>query len=88
MSRFAVIYKKSFQRTRSMPVEAESREAIKMDVDTQNTFVEHVVDFDERKIYSVAMKEDGTLIEVPEGDFGEATPAEYFEEMAEVTDGD
>ena len=88
MSRFAIIYKQDFNRTKSMSVDAESREAIKMDFDPQTTFVEHVIDFDERKIYSVAMKGDGTLIEVPEGDFGEATPGEYFEEMAEVTDGD
>ena len=81
MSRFAVIYKKAFQRTRSIPVDAESRDAIQMDFDTQSYFVEQIVDFDERKIYNVAMKEDGTLIEVPEGDYGEATPAEYFEGM-------
>ncbi len=79
MSRFAVIYKKSFQRTQSMMVDAESRDAIQMDFNPQDYFVEQVVDFDERKIYSVAMKEDGTLIEVPEGDYGQATPAEYFE---------
>ena len=86
MSRFAVIYKKSFQRTRSMMVDAESRDAIQMDFNPQDYFVEQIVDFDERKIYNVAMKEDGTLVEVPEGDYGEATPAEYFENQTGTMD--
>ena len=77
--RYALIYKSHFHRTRSMPIEAESREAMKVDLDPRLFLVEHLIDFDERTITPVILNGDGTLFEIPDGEFGEATPAEYFE---------
>lgn len=77
--KFALIYKKSFNRTRSKIIDSESREAITTDLDPLEHWVEHLVDFENQQVIPVALSKDGTLIEVPDGEFGEATPAEYFE---------
>lgn len=89
MKRFTLIWKNQFLRTRAMDVTAESLSKMKLDLDPiMDVWVEQVIDWENQVVIPVVLKRDGTLIEVPEGDFGEATPAEYFEEMAEVTDGD
>ena len=79
--RYALIYKSHFHRTRSMTIDAESREAITVDLDPERFLVEHLIDFDERTITPVILNQDGTLFEIPDGEYGEATPAEYFENM-------
>ena len=80
--KYALIYKSHFHRTRSMAIEAESREAISVDLDPEQFLVEHLIDFDERTITPVILKGDGGLFEIPDGEFGEATTAEYFENEA------
>jgi len=60
-------------------IDAESREAITVDLDPERFLVEHLIDFDEKTVTPVILNQDGTLMEVPDGEFGEATPAEYFE---------
>ena len=77
--RYALIYKSHFHRTQSMSIEAESREAITVSLDPEQFLVEHLIDFDGRTITPVILNGDGTLFEIPDGEYGEATPAEYFE---------
>ena len=79
--RFALIYRNPFQRTRSKIIDSESREAIPTGLNPEQVFVEHLVDFENQVVIPVVLKGDGTLMEVPDGDYGEATPAEYFENM-------
>ena len=79
--KFAVIYKLPMCRTRSIEVEADSFDDLlvkKMDLNPNRLFVEHIVDFEGQRIIPAAMTSEGMLIEVPDGDFGERTPAEYF----------
>jgi hypothetical protein len=45
-------------------------------------YVDSLIDFKEQEIRPVAMKADGTIIEVWDGDFGERTPGEWFEEQS------
>ena len=45
-------------------------------------WVDSLIDFKEQAIRPVAMKADGTIIEVWDGDFGERTPGEWFEREA------
>jgi len=45
-------------------------------------YVDSIIDFKEQAIRPVAMKADGSIIEVWDGDFGERTPGEWFEEQA------
>jgi hypothetical protein len=49
-------------------------------------YVDSLIDFKEQAIRPVAMKADGTIIEVWDGDFGERTPGEWFEEEAQCQD--
>ena len=41
-------------------------------------WVDMLVDFKEQEVRPVAMKADGSIIEVWDGDFGERTPGEWF----------
>lgn len=84
--KFALIYRQSFNRTRSMLIDSESREAITTNLDSKQHWVEQLVDFENQVIIPVVLRDDGTLMEVPDGEFGEATPAEYFEEQAGTMD--
>ena len=45
-------------------------------------YVDSLIDFKEQEIRPVAMKADGAIIEVRDGDFGERTPGEWFEEQS------
>lgn len=45
-------------------------------------WVDMLVDFKEQEVRPVAMKADGSIIEVWDGDFGERTPGEWFEAEA------
>jgi hypothetical protein len=67
-------------------IDSESREVIATGLDPENVFVEHLVDFQNQAVIPVVLKGDGTLMEVPEGEFGEATPAEYFENQTGTMD--
>ncbi len=77
--KFALIYRNPFQRTRSKMIDSESRETMATGLDPEQVFVEHLVDFENQQVIPVVLKGDGTLMEVPDGEYGEATPAEYFE---------
>ena len=80
--KYAIIYKHPFARTQSLVVDAESFDAIRTaEIDPEQVFVEWVVDFESREVIRAAMKVNGELIRVPEGDYGEQTPAEYFEQQ-------
>ena len=84
--RFGLTYRRPFSRSDSMMVDAKDMEAAMataIDLDPSRFFVEHLIDFDERKVIRVALTSEGKLIEVPEGEFGEATSSEYFEELAQ-----
>ena len=45
-------------------------------------WVDMLIDFKEQDVRPVAMRSDGKLIEVWDGDFGERTPGEWFEAEA------
>lgn len=47
-----------------------------------DVWVDMLIDFKEQEIRPVAMRSDGKLIEVWDGDFGERTPGEWFEREA------
>lgn len=79
--RFALIYRTPFTRTQSKKIDGESRESLVVDLSPKDFLVEHLVDFETREITPVVLRDDGTLLEVPDGPYGEATPAEYFENM-------
>jgi len=50
--------------------------------DPKSVYVDSIIDFKEQMIRPVAMKADGSIIEVWDGDFGERTPGEWFEREA------
>ena len=45
-----------------------------------DVYVDMLIDFKEQAALPVAMRSDGKLIEVWDGDFGERTPGEWFEQ--------
>lgn len=75
---------------RTAPVDVESAEkAMKISGLSPFTsrpptevYVDSLIDFREQAIRPVAMKADGSIIEVWDGDFGERTPGEWFEAEA------
>lgn len=80
--KYAIIYRHPFLRSQSLLVDADSLEAIRVaDIDPEEAFVEWVVDFESKEIIRAGMTVDGRIIEVPDGDYGEGTPTEYFEKM-------
>jgi len=84
--KFALIYRSPFNRTRSKMIDSESRETMATGLDPEQVFVEHLVDFENQQVIPVVLKGDGTLMEVPDGEYGEATPAEYFENQTGTMD--
>lgn len=83
--KYAIIYKHPFHRSQSLIVDSESFDAIRTtEIDPERVFVEWVVDFENKEIIRAAMKVTGELIEVPEGDYGEQTTAEQFEQEMEI----
>jgi hypothetical protein len=84
--RFGLVYRRPFSRSDSMMVDAPDMAtalSTRVDLDPSKFFAEHLIDFEERKVIKVALTSEGKLIEVPEGEFGEATSSEYFEELAQ-----
>ena len=84
--KFALIYRRPFHRTRSKIIDAESRDVIATGLDPQKVFVEHLVDFENQEVIPVVLMDDGKLMRIAEGDFGELTPAEFFENQTEMMD--
>lgn len=89
--RYTVIYKQSLQRPRFKDIESDSFDELSVDdakaffgVDVP--FVYGVIDWDAERVIPAAIAFGGRIIEVPDGDFGELTPAEYFEQIAEARD--
>ena len=81
-----LIYKRQFGRSQHLEVEVDSIDDAfvkTMDLDPQEHWVEHLIDFEAQTVTRVALTDKGTLIEIPDGEFGEATPTEYFEQMAQ-----
>lgn len=80
--KYAIIFKKPFARTRSIVVDSDESDitkiAVPADLDYEEIFVEHIVDFENQQIIPAALNAHG-FVEVPDGDFGDETPAEYFE---------
>ena len=82
--KFALIYRSPFHRTRSKMIDSESRDVIATGLNPEKVFVEHLVDFESQQVIPVVLRGDGALMEVPDGEYGEATPAEYFEEAGTI----
>jgi len=86
--KFSVIYADLLARPRALDVEAESFSAIRRDdlqrlVEPSLATVYGVVDYEAQRMIPAVMDEDGSLREVPDGDYGILTPAEWFKEQAE-----
>lgn len=83
--KFSIIYKQSLQRPRFLEIDSEGFESIDTAGlrDIKNVFVYGVVDYANQRVIPAAMTVEGKIIEVPDGDYGELTPAEYFEENQE-----
>ena len=85
--KFSIIFKQSLQRFRFVDVEADNFDALVVE-NQAKTFgmdtplVYGVIDWDAQKVVPASMAGDGRVFEVPDGDFGELTPAEYFEEQS------
>jgi hypothetical protein len=78
--KFAVIYKKPFLLPDYVVIDSDSKDVARMgDTLDKDTFAQFVVDFEEQTITRVLVSKDG-LMEIPEGEFGEGTPPEYFDE--------
>lgn len=84
--RYGIIYRTSFNRSRSMSFDTDTPFAASTNLDPEQFLVEHLIDFDARTITPVALRSDGTLFEIPDGDYGEATTAEYFENQTGTMD--
>ena len=82
--KFSIIFKESLQRFRFVDVESESFDSLAV-ADQPKTFgiqtplVYGVVDWEGQRIIPASMSGEGRFVEVPGGDFGELTPAEYVE---------
>ena len=85
--KFSVIYADPLARPRALDIEAESFSAIRRR-DLQRLLrpvvatVYGVVDYEGQRMIPAVMDEDGSLREVPDGDYGILTPAEWFEEQS------
>lgn len=84
--KFSVIYADPLARPRALDVDAESFSAIRKE-DVQSLLrtpvvtVYGVVDYEARRMIPAVMNEDGSLMEVPDGDYGILTPAEWFKDQ-------
>ena len=77
MKKYAEIYREFGHRTRALYLDADSFSTIQTGLTDTEHFVEHVVDFDEQRVIPCVQTAEG-LLEVPDGDYGELTPVEYF----------
>ncbi len=84
--KFTLIFKEALQRPRFVDVDAESLESVTTkDIPEQflgdMVFLYGVVDYEGARTIP-AIISNGKIFEVPDGDFGELTPVEYFEERS------
>jgi hypothetical protein len=82
--KYAVIYAENLARPRFLDVDSESLDALKaMDMSERlnptSVNVFGIVDYEGQKTVSAMINHEGRLIEVPDGDYGIATTAEFFE---------
>ena len=85
--KYSIIFKESLQRFRFVDVESDSFDSLtvadqRRTFGMQTPFVYGVVDWEGQRIIPASMNGEGRVFEVPDGDFGELTPAEYFEEQS------
>lgn len=84
--KFSVIYADPLARPRALDVDAESFSAIRKE-DVQRLLkppvatVYGVVDYEARRMIPAVLNAEGRLVEVPDGDYGILTPAEWFEDQ-------
>lgn len=77
--KYTVIYKRQFQRSRSMDIESDSLAAVRMPETPVNGFwVEHIIDWENKTVHNVTATDEGRLVKVVDGEYGEATSAGYF----------
>ena len=79
--KIGIIYKPMLARTRSLVVEADNWRKVDKShhgLGSGEFFVEHVVDFEGQRIIPVAMGRDGTLVEIVDDTYGEATTDEML----------
>ena len=84
MSKYTLIFKESLQRPRFMDVEAESLSSLvapdlKAEYGSDRPMLFGVVDHENSRAFPAVFSLDGGVMEVPDGDYGELTPPEYFE---------
>ena len=84
--KFTFIFKESLQLPRFVDVESESFETVTTK-DIPEEFLSDMVFLYAVVDYSKAMTvpaviSNGKIVQIPDGDFGELTPVEYFEEQS------
>ena len=87
MKRYTIILKEPLMRPRFIDIEADSigdigTKDIPDFYQGQQFSLYGVVDYDAGRTVPVVGTPEGGIMEVPDGDFGELTPAEYFEEQS------
>ena len=85
--KFTLIFKEALQRPRFVDIESESLESVTTkDIPEQflgdMVFLYGAVDYEGARTIPAAITADGGVVSVPDGDFGELTPAEYLEEQS------
>lgn len=85
--KFTLIFKEALQRPRFFDIESESLESVTTkDIPEQflgdMVFLYGAVDYEGARTIPAAITADGRVVSVPDGDFGELTPAEYLEEQS------
>lgn len=87
MSKFTLIFKESLQRPRFMDVKAKDLSSLKVpDVKevygSDRPILFGVIDYENARAFPAVVSLSGGVMEVEDGDFGELTPPEYFEQQA------
>jgi hypothetical protein len=85
--KFSIIYADPFARPRALDVDAESLDLIRSsDIDSKLNIdvatIYGVVDYEGRRVIPAVLTAEGKIMEVPDGDYGILTPAEWFEEQS------
>lgn len=85
--KFSIIYAEKLARPRFLSVDSEDIESLKgmemsSQLDPDSVFVYGVVDYENERVVPAAISAEGKIVEVPDGDYGILTPAEYFEEQS------
>ena len=84
--KFALIYKKPFVLPDHIIIDSDTKDITKMAEGLdKDAFPQFVVDFDSETVTRVGLSLNG-LVEIPDGEYGEATPPEYFENQTGTMD--